>query len=154
MKDRANWLVFALVLAVVVLVIVLLPFGESGKEELREAVSRVITELSRAISNLRGIFTQTISSGSYCRIVMKMRVRIRRESGSEMEVLEPVNVSQGGIGFESTRQYDPDEIVWVKMHYDPNLPDSGGMETRSLIVRAVPLPSWNAFSCGVQFLTA
>ena len=88
------------------------------------------------------------------RIGMKTRVRIRRESGSETEVLEPVNVSRGGVSFESTRQYDLHEIVWVQMHYDPNLPDGGGMETRSLIVRAVPLPRWDAFSYGVKFLTA
>ncbi len=87
------------------------------------------------------------------RTFMKTRVRIRRESGPETEVLEPANVSWGGISFESTRQYDLHEIVRVKMH-DPNLPDGGGMETRSLIVRAVPLPKWDAFSYGVKFLTA
>ena len=88
------------------------------------------------------------------RIGMTTRVRIRRESGPETEVLEPVNVSLGGISFESTRQYDLHEIVWVKMHYDPNLTDGGGTETRSMIVRAVPLPRWDAFSYGVKFLTA
>ena len=49
MKDRANWLVFALVLAIVVLVLFLLFFGESGIEKLREAIRYVITELNRAI---------------------------------------------------------------------------------------------------------
>ena len=49
MKNLANWLVFVFVLAVVVLVIVLDLFGESGVEKLREAFRRVITGLSRAI---------------------------------------------------------------------------------------------------------
>ena len=49
MKDRANWLVFALVLAIVVLVLFLLFFGESGIEKLREAIRYVITELNLAI---------------------------------------------------------------------------------------------------------
>ncbi len=49
MKDRANWLVFALVLAIVVLVLFLLFFGESGIEKLREAIRYVITGLNRAI---------------------------------------------------------------------------------------------------------
>ena len=88
------------------------------------------------------------------RVGMATRVRIRRESGPEPEVLEPVNVSRGGISFESARQYDLHEIVWVKMHYAPNLPDGGGAETRSMIVRAVPLPRWEAFSYGIKFLTA
>ncbi len=111
-------------------------------------------EVSTAEEGLDTELVGTKEHRRYRRMAMKTRVRIRRESGSEMEVLEPVNVSQGGIGFESTRQYDPREVVWVKMPYDPSLPDSGGIETRSLIVRAVPLPGWNAFSCGVQFLTA
>ena len=83
------------------------------------------------------------------RISMKTRVRIRRDSGSAVEVLEPLNVSRGGIGFQSAQQYALHEVVWVTLHYQPGTEE---LETRSMIVRAVPLPESGFFSYGVKFL--
>lgn len=85
------------------------------------------------------------------RISMKTWVRIRRERG-RAEVLVPVNVSRGGMSFESTKRYELHETVWVRLHYDPDIPDSGGLETRSLVVRAARLPQFDAFSYSVKFL--
>lgn len=86
------------------------------------------------------------------RIGMKTWVRVRRESDSDTELVEPVNVSRGGLCFQSIRQYDLHDIIWIKMHCDPEVPESGEMETRCLIVRAVPVPEWEAFSYGLKFL--
>ena len=84
------------------------------------------------------------------RIAMKTRVRIRRDSGSGAEVLEPVNVSRGGISFLSSAQYKMSEVVWVNLHYDPKNPEAAAPETRSIIVRAAP--ESGQFSYGVRFL--
>lgn len=86
------------------------------------------------------------------RIQMKTRVLIRRESDGTPEMLEPVNVSRGGIAFRSTRVYALHEKILVNMHYQPNQPAGAGIETRSMIVRAVPIPNAQAFSYGVKFL--
>ncbi len=86
------------------------------------------------------------------RITLKTRVRIRRDGGHWAEVLEPENVSRGGIGFQSKAHYRLDEIVWLKMHFEPDAPKGPGMETRSIIVRAVPQQEEGVFSYGVKFL--
>jgi len=62
------------------------------------------------------------------RIQMKTRVRIRRDSDNASEVLEPVNVSRGGLGFESCRRFALHETLWVTMHYQPG---SGDTQARS-----------------------
>lgn len=86
------------------------------------------------------------------RIAMKTKVRVRRDNADEFEIVEPLNVSRGGVGFESIHEYQLDEIIWVIVHYEPDKPDSEQIETRSTIVRVVPLKKWDAFSYGVQFL--
>ncbi len=53
MKDRANWLVFALLVAIVVLAVVLHLFWEPAKWKLIEAMRHVTTELSRAADAVR-----------------------------------------------------------------------------------------------------
>jgi type IV secretory pathway VirB10-like protein len=83
------------------------------------------------------------------RIQMKTRARIRRESDNLSEILEPANVSRGGIGFLSPKRFALHEIVWVTMHYQG---DPTEMETRSIIVRAAPMAASPDFSYGVKFL--
>jgi hypothetical protein len=83
------------------------------------------------------------------RIQMKTRVRIRRDSDNVTEVLEPLNLSRGGVGFHSCKRFALHETVWVTMHYQPN---STEMETKSIIVRAAPLANSTEFSYGLKFL--
>ncbi len=83
------------------------------------------------------------------RISVKTRARIRQDSGPVVEVLEPVNVSRVGLGFQSAQQYALHEVVWVTLHYQPG---AEKLETRSMIVRTVPLPESGLFSYGVKFL--
>ena len=85
------------------------------------------------------------------RIPVGTWVRIRRESGP-IEVLVPVNLTRGGMSFESARKYDLHETVWVTLHYNPQMPAGDAMETRGLIVRAAPVPQWDAFSYSIKFL--
>jgi hypothetical protein len=80
---------------------------------------------------------------------MKTRVRIRRESDNVSEILEPLNLSRGGVGFQSCKRFALHEIVWVIMHYRP---ESTDMETKSMIVRAAPIPHSTEFSYGLKFL--
>jgi hypothetical protein len=79
------------------------------------------------------------------RIQMKTKVRIRYNKA--METVEPVNVSKGGISFESLRNYALHEIIFVTMHYQP---ETDQMETRSIIVRAAPKEEGTSY--GVKFL--
>jgi len=65
------------------------------------------------------------------RIFIKTRARIRRASSAE--IVEPINVSRGGICFQSRASYELDEVVWVAMHYRDG--DSHPMETTSRVVR-------------------
>ncbi|GEM_PF-4666559 len=83
------------------------------------------------------------------RIQMKTRARIRRESDNVCEVIDPVNLSRGGLGFRSSKRYALHETVFVTMHYRP---ESTDMETKSIIVRAAPLSQSTEFSYGVKFL--
>lgn len=79
------------------------------------------------------------------RIQMKTKIRVRY--GKAMELIEPINVSKGGVGFESDRTYPLHEIVFVTMHYQPG---TDQMETRSIIVRAAPKEEVTSY--GVKFL--
>lgn len=85
------------------------------------------------------------------RIFMRTRVRIRRDPGGQVELIDPINVSRGGIGFDSDLRYTLHETVWATMHYQPGTSE---METRALIVRAAPLPDGKNFSYGLKFLPA
>ena len=80
---------------------------------------------------------------------MKTRVRIRRDSDNVSEILEPVNLSRGGISFKSCKRFALHETVWVTMHYQPQ---STEMETKSIIVRAAPMKNSTEFSYGLKFL--
>jgi hypothetical protein len=83
------------------------------------------------------------------RIYIKTRARIRRASASSAEVVEPVNVSRGGICFRSRASYDLDEVIWVAMHFREDEGDP--LETPSRIVRVSPGADQGR-SYGVQFL--
>lgn len=65
------------------------------------------------------------------RISLKTRARIRRVASSE--VVAPINVSRGGICFQSRSSYELDEVVWVAMHYREG--DKDPLETASRVVR-------------------
>jgi hypothetical protein len=86
------------------------------------------------------------------RIQMRTRARICRESDGSTEVLEPVNVSRGGIGFRSSRLYARHEKITVNMHYQPKQPESDISESRGMIVRAVAETGTQLYSYGVKFL--
>ncbi len=86
------------------------------------------------------------------RAAMKTRVRLRRGSLADAEVLAPLNVSRGGLGFQSTRSYQLHEMIWVTLHCDPQAPADVDTEIRGIIVRAAPLPEFDAASYGVRFL--
>lgn len=79
------------------------------------------------------------------RIQMKTKIRVRYSKA--MEVVEPINVSKGGISFESQRSYALHEIIFVTMHYQAG---TDQMETRSIIVRAAPKDDVTSY--GVKFL--
>ena len=83
------------------------------------------------------------------RIQMKTKVRIRRASDNVAEILEPINISRGGVGFQSCKRFALHETVWVIMHYRP---DSTDMETKSIIVRAASMANRTEFSYGLKFL--
>jgi len=87
------------------------------------------------------------------RIQMRTRARIRRESDGSAEVLEPVNVSRGGIGFRSSRLYAMHEKITVNMHYQPEQPETNMIHTRGMIVRAVAETGTQLYSYGVKFLS-
>jgi pyruvate/2-oxoglutarate dehydrogenase complex dihydrolipoamide acyltransferase (E2) component len=86
------------------------------------------------------------------RIQMRTRARVRRLSDGTAEVLEPVNVSRGGIAFRSSRLYVLHEKVTVNMHYRPNQPEGDLIESHGMIVRAVPESGVQFYSYGVKFL--
>ncbi len=79
------------------------------------------------------------------RIHMKTDARIRRSSGGT-EVLVPVNVSRGGIAFQSRAYYELEEVVHVALHYRKG---AEPMEAPGRIVRVSKLE--NAFEFGVRF---
>lgn len=79
------------------------------------------------------------------RIQMKTRARVRRQNDMT-EVVAPLNVSKGGVGFESRLSYSLDEIVFVALHYR-----EGGeaLETSGTIVRVSKRSG--AFEYGVRY---
>jgi hypothetical protein len=83
------------------------------------------------------------------RIQMKTKVRIRRDSDNVAEILEPLNISRGGVGFLSCKRFALHETVWVIMHYRS---DSTDMEMKSMIVRAASVANSTDFSYGLKFL--
>jgi hypothetical protein len=87
------------------------------------------------------------------RIQMRTRARVRRDSDGSAEVLEPVNVSRGGIGFRSSRLYAMHEKITVNMHYQPEQPEAALIHTRGIIVRAVAETGTQLYSYGVKFLS-
>jgi hypothetical protein len=86
------------------------------------------------------------------RIQMRTRARIRRQSDGSAEVLEPVNVSRGGIGFRSSRLYVLHEKITVNMHYQPEQPESALIHSHGMIVRAIAETGTPLYSYGVKFL--
>jgi len=62
------------------------------------------------------------------------------------EVIAPLNVSKGGVGFESRLSYSLDEVVFVALHYR-----EGGeaLETPGTIVRVSQRSG--AFEYGVRY---
>jgi len=76
---------------------------------------------------------------------MKTRVRVRRPDGRQL-ITSPLNVSKGGIAFESAEPYVLDEKIWVAMHYREG---EQPMETPGSIVRITPRESMSEF--GVRF---
>ncbi len=81
------------------------------------------------------------------RIYLKTRARVRRAGSSE--VVEPVNVSRGGICFESRASYELDEVIWVSMHYRDG--DKSPLETTSRIVRVSRAAGDKPTNYGVSF---
>ncbi len=79
------------------------------------------------------------------RIQMKTRARVRRPDG-RVEIVSPLNVSRGGIAFESAVEYTLDERIKVAMHYREG---EEPLETLGVIVRVVP--GANAKQYGVKF---
>jgi hypothetical protein len=79
------------------------------------------------------------------RIQMKTRARIRRPD-NRSEIVAPVNVSRGGIAFETAQQYALDELVQVALHYREG---EEALETHGSIVRVTPRGQTS--ECGVKF---
>lgn len=88
---------------------------------------------------------------SSTRIKMRTRVRIRRVSDDSVEVLEPANVSKGGLSFRTARDYAMKEALLVNMHYQPGQPESNGMDRRGVIVRKTPADVPGQFLYGLEF---
>jgi hypothetical protein len=86
------------------------------------------------------------------RIQMRTRARVRRDSDGSAEVLEPVNVSRGGISFRSSRLYAMHEKITVNMHYQPEQPEAAMIYSPGMIVRAVAETGTQLYSYGVKFL--
>jgi hypothetical protein len=79
------------------------------------------------------------------RIQMKTRARIRRSSG-EAEVVAPLNLSKGGVCFDSVHPYVLDEKIFVVMHYREG---EEALETPGSVVRVSP--RGDRFEYGVRY---
>jgi uncharacterized protein (DUF3084 family) len=79
------------------------------------------------------------------RIQLRTRARIRRAASSE--IVAPINVSRGGIAFESRAAYELDEVIWVAMHFREG---EQPMETPSRIVRITRVET-AGYNYGVSF---
>ncbi len=86
------------------------------------------------------------------RIKMSTRARVRRENGEGFEVLEPGNVSKGGISFRSAQSYKFEERILVTMHYRAGQPESAGMERVGVVVRITPETS-GLVDYGIEFIS-
>lgn len=86
------------------------------------------------------------------RIKMSTKARVRRESGAGFEVLEPGNVSKGGISFRSAQSYKFEERLLVTMHYRAGQPESAGMERVGKVVRITPESS-GLVDYGIEFIS-
>lgn len=84
------------------------------------------------------------------RVSWNTLIRVRRDSQAEAEVLQPLDLSRGGVGFQSAQEYQLGELVYIALHYDPEQPDAA-IESASRIVRIERLPEWSAFQYGAQF---
>jgi len=76
---------------------------------------------------------------------MKTRARVRRVDG-KIEIVAPLNVSRGGIAFESPMEYALDERIRVAMHYREG---EDALETNGAIVRVSPRSASQEY--GVKF---
>jgi hypothetical protein len=76
---------------------------------------------------------------------LRTRARIRRAASSE--IVAPINVSRGGIAFESRAAYELDEVIWVAMHFREG---EQPMETPSRIVR-ITRTEGAGYNYGVSF---
>jgi hypothetical protein len=79
------------------------------------------------------------------RIQMKTRARVRRPD-NRTEIVSPLNVSRGGIAFETAQQYGLDEMIQVALHYREG---EQPLETLGSIVRVSPRGSTTEY--GVKF---
>jgi hypothetical protein len=79
------------------------------------------------------------------RIQLRTRARVRRAASSE--IVAPINVSRGGIAFESRAAYELDEVIWVAMHFREG---EQPMETPSRIVRITRMET-AGYNYGVSF---
>jgi hypothetical protein len=79
------------------------------------------------------------------RIALRTRARIRRTAASE--IVTPINVSRGGICFESRAAYELDEVIWVGMHYREG---EQPLETPSRVVRITRMEG-AGYNYGVSF---
>jgi len=79
------------------------------------------------------------------RIQLRTRARVRRAASSE--IVAPINVSRGGICFESRAAYELDEVIWVAMHFREG---EQPMETPSRIVRITRMET-AGYNYGVSF---
>jgi len=79
------------------------------------------------------------------RISLRTRARIRRAASSE--IVAPINVSRGGICFESRAACELDEVIWVAMHFREG---EQPMETPSRIVRITRMEG-AGYNYGVSF---
>ena len=77
---------------------------------------------------------------------MQTRVRIRRGATSEVEIVVPLNVSRGGIAFESRNPYEVGELLHLAMHYRE---DEEILETPGRIVQTFRADG--KFTYGVRF---
>jgi hypothetical protein len=79
------------------------------------------------------------------RIQMKTRARVRR-TDNRSEIVSPLNVSRGGIAFETGQQYGLDEMIQVALHYREG---EQPLETLGSIVRVSPRGQTTEY--GVKF---
>ena len=80
------------------------------------------------------------------RVQMQTRVRIRRDATRAEEIVEPLNVSRGGIAFESRNPYELGDLIHLTMHYREG---EESLETPARIVQS--FRAVGKCTYGVQF---